>query len=70
LRCRDRFRKYLAGGLTILVGIQAFLIIAGVVRVLPITGLTTPLMSYGGSSLLASALILALLGRVSHEERV
>jgi peptidoglycan glycosyltransferase len=70
LRCRDRFRKYLAGGLTILVGLQAFLIIAGVVRVLPITGLTTPLMSYGGSSLLASALILALLGRVSHEERV
>ncbi len=70
LRCRDRFRKYLAGGLTILVGIQAFLIIAGVVRVLPITGLTTPLMSYGGSSLLASALIVTLLGRISHEERV
>jgi cell division protein FtsW len=70
LRSRDRFRKYLAGGLTILVGIQAFLIIAGVVRVLPITGLTTPLMSYGGSSLLASAMIIALLGRVSHEERV
>jgi cell division protein FtsW (lipid II flippase) len=70
LRCRDRFRKYLAGGLTILVGIQAFLILAGVVRLLPITGLTTPLMSYGGSSLLASAMILALLGRISHEERV
>lgn len=69
LRSRDRFRKYLSGGLTILVGIQAFLIIAGVVRLLPITGLTTPLMSYGGSSLLASAMILALLGRVSHEER-
>jgi cell division protein FtsW (lipid II flippase) len=69
LRSRDRFRKYLAGGLTILVGIQAFLIIAGVVRVLPITGLTTPLMSYGGSSLLASAMIIALLGRISHEER-
>ena len=69
LRSRDRFRKYLSAGLTILVGIQAFLIIAGVVRVLPITGLTTPLMSYGGSSLLASALIIALLGRVSHEER-
>ncbi len=69
LRSRDRFRKYLSAGLTILVGIQAFLIIAGVVRVLPITGLTTPMMSYGGSSLLASAMILALLGRVSHEER-
>lgn len=69
LRSRDRFRKYLAGGVSILVGLQAFLIIAGVVRVLPVTGLTTPLMSYGGSSLLASALIITLLGRISHEER-
>jgi cell division protein FtsW (lipid II flippase) len=69
LRSRDRFRKYLAAGLTILVGIQALLIIAGVVRLLPITGLTTPLMSYGGSSLVASAMVIALLGRVSHEER-
>lgn len=69
LRSRDRFRKYLSAGLTILVGIQALLIIAGVVRLLPITGLTTPLMSYGGSSLMASAMIIALLGRISHEER-
>jgi cell division protein FtsW (lipid II flippase) len=69
LRSRDRFRKYLSAGVTILVGIQALLIIAGVVRLLPITGLTTPLMSYGGSSLMASAMIIALLGRISHEER-
>jgi cell division protein FtsW (lipid II flippase) len=69
LRSRDRFRKYLSAGLTILVGIQALLIIAGVVRLLPITGLTPPLMSYGGSSLMASAMIIALLGRISHEER-
>lgn len=69
LRSRDRFRKYLAAGLTILLGLQSFLIIAGIVRLFPITGITLPFMSYGGSSLLASALIVALLGRISHEER-
>ena len=69
LRSRDRFRKYLAAGLTILLGLQSFLIIAGIVRLFPITGITRPFMSYGGSSLLASAFIAALLGRISHEER-
>jgi len=69
LRSRDRFRKYLAAGLTILLGIQTFLIIAGIVRLFPITGITLPFMSYGGSSLFASMLIVALLGRISHEER-
>jgi len=69
LRSRDRFRKYLAAGLTILIGVQSFLIIAGIVRLFPITGITLPFMSYGGSSLLASALIVALLGRISHEEQ-
>jgi cell division protein FtsW len=52
-----------------LLGLQTFLIIAGIVRLFPITGITLPFMSYGGSSLLASALIAALLGRISHEER-
>ena len=70
LRSRDRFRKYLAAGLTILVGLQAILIIAGGPASLPVTGITLPFMSYGGSSLLASAVIVALLARVSHEERV
>jgi cell division protein FtsW (lipid II flippase) len=69
LRSRDRFRKYLAAGLTILLGLQTFLIIAGIVRLFPITGITLPFMSYGGSSLLASAMIAVLLGRISHEER-
>ena len=69
LRSRDRFRKYLASGLTILVGLQAVLIIAGVLRLFPVTGITLPFMSYGGSSLLASMITLALLARISHEER-
>jgi cell division protein FtsW (lipid II flippase) len=69
LSARDQFRKLLAAGIAFGFGIQAFLIIAGVVRVLPLTGITLPFMSYGGSSLLVNLLALALLTRVSHEER-
>lgn len=69
LRSKDRFRKYLAGGLTAVLALQAIIILSGVLRVLPITGLTLPFMSYGGSSLMANLVIIALLLRVSHEER-
>ena len=68
-RSKDRYRKYLAGGLTAVIGIQAIIILAGVLRLMPITGLTLPFMSYGGSSLIANMVILALLLRISHEER-
>jgi cell division protein FtsW (lipid II flippase) len=70
IRSRDRFRKYLAGGLSIVLGLQAIIILGGVLRLLPVTGITLPFMSYGGSSLLANMVILALLLRVSHEERL
>jgi len=69
LRSRDVFRKFLAAGLTLVLGIQAFLIIAGVTRLLPVTGITLPFMSYGGSSLLANMVLIALLARISHGER-
>jgi len=69
LRSRDVFRKFLAFGLTIVIGIQAFLILAGVMRLLPVTGITLPFMSYGGSSLLANMILVALLVRTSHGER-
>jgi peptidoglycan glycosyltransferase len=69
LRARDRFRTLLAAGLTFVIGLQTFLIIGGVLRVLPLTGITLPFMSYGGSALVGNFLVLALLERVSHEER-
>ncbi|MGI9666848.1 MAG: FtsW/RodA/SpoVE family cell cycle protein [Acidimicrobiia bacterium] len=70
IRSKERFRKYLAGGLTAVIALQAIIILAGVLRLFPITGITLPFMSYGGSSLVANLLIIALLLRVSHEERV
>jgi cell division protein FtsW (lipid II flippase) len=68
LRARDVYRKFLAAGLTLVIGFQAFLIIGGVLRVMPVTGITLPFMSYGGSSLVANTLLLALLARISHGE--
>jgi len=59
------FDKLLATGLSALLGVQAFIIIAGVTRVLPLTGITLPFVSYGGSSLLGSWLLVALLVRIS-----
>ncbi|HLT97636.1 MAG TPA: FtsW/RodA/SpoVE family cell cycle protein [Acidimicrobiia bacterium] len=69
LRSRDRFRSLLAAGLTFVIGLQTFLIIGGVLRVLPLTGITLPFMSYGGSALIGNFLLLGLLARASHEER-
>lgn len=70
IRSKERFRKYLAGGLSAVIALQAIIILAGVLRLFPITGITLPFMSYGGSSLVANVLIITLLLRVSHEERV
>jgi len=69
LRSADRFRSLLAAGLTIVIAVQTLLIVGGVLRLLPLTGITLPFASYGGSSLLANLAIVALLARVSHEER-
>ncbi len=69
LRARDPFYTLLATGLTVIVGIQTFLIIGGVTRLIPLTGITLPFVSYGGSSIVANFVLIALLLRVSDAER-
>ncbi len=63
----NRFFSLLAAGMSLLPGIQGLLICAGVLRLLPLTGVTLPFLGYGGSALLTSLLSAALLVRLSAE---
>jgi cell division protein FtsW (lipid II flippase) len=69
LHAKDDYSKLLAGGLSFMLALQVFVIVGGVTRLIPLTGITTPFLSQGGSSLIASWVLIGVLTRMSDSAR-